>query len=211
VVWVTSGAIATARQQIHHGWKTLPEKQALSAVGQPALMELYNTALQFHGLRGGQVLLSYADFKGKVSRKNLTNTLHQLLDWDCVPVLNENDAVATDEIQFGDNDMLSALVATEIKADQLVILTNVEGLYDRDPAIPGAQLISELKQVPESLLKKLKTASLSSSGRGGIYSKLKAARYAQKKGVSTVIIRGDRFNVLNDLAEGQKIGTRVLV
>ena len=134
IVWVTSGAIASARRRLNYQWSSLPEKQALSALGQPMLMELYNLALQSQGLMGAQVLLSYSDFRRRESQVNLRNTIRTLLKWKVVPLLNENDAVATDEIQFGDNDQLSAMVASELKADRLIILTNVSGVYDRHPS-----------------------------------------------------------------------------
>lgn len=209
VVWVTSGAIATARSQLEKNWKTLPEKQALSAIGQPLLMELYNTAFAFNGLRAAQVLLTASDLKRGNSRKNLYNTIRQLLAWDVVPILNENDAVATEEIQFGDNDHLSALVAGEIKAQRLVILTNVEGLYDRDPRDPNAQLTHQLEKISSPLLAKLKKATGSKLGRGGIFSKILAAQEAGKNAISTSIVKGSRPHVLLELASGQKVGTLI--
>lgn len=211
VVWVTSGAIATARSQLEKNWKTLPEKQALSAIGQPLLMELYNTAFAFNGLRAAQVLLTASDLKRGNSRKNLTNTIQKLLEWDVVPVLNENDAVATEEIQFGDNDHLSALVAGEIKADKLVILTNVEGLYDRDPSDLNATLIHHLDKISPQLLKTLKKASGSKMGRGGIFSKLLAAQEAAKNKIATSIVKGSRPHILVELATQQKVGTTIKI
>jgi len=207
IVWVTSGAIATARHRLNYQWNSLPEKQALSALGQPMLMDLYNLALLTQGLMGAQVLLSYSDFKRKESRTNLCNTINQLLDWDAVPLLNENDVVATDEIQFGDNDQLSAMVACELKADRLVILTNVDGLYDRDPSQSGAKLISFLPQVSADLIRKTKSSKKSMVGRGGISSKLQAAQMALKKGIPSVIVRGSLENVITRLKKGESIGT----
>lgn len=207
IVWVTSGAIATARQRLDYQWYSLPEKQALSALGQPMLMDLYNVALHSHGLMGAQVLLSYSDFKRKESRANLSNAIHQLLEWNAVPLLNENDVVATDEIQFGDNDQLSAMVACELKADRLVILTNVDGLYDQDPTKDNAQRIPFLPTVTAKLIQKTKSSKKSLTGRGGISSKLQAAQMALKKGIPSVIVKGSMENVLMRVWQGEDIGT----
>jgi len=135
VIWVSSGAIASAvdRTQFHKRKRTLSEKQALSAIGQPLVMDLYNMALQTQGLLGAQVLLTYRDLAALPQKKNLENTMEQLLTWGVTPILNENDAVATEEIRFGDNDSLSARIAKTMRADRLIILTDVEGLYDSDP------------------------------------------------------------------------------
>lgn len=216
VVWVSSGAIASAKKRLKDFsiksrtkiGEVLAEKQALSAMGQPLLMELYNVALQSHGLMGSQVLLSYTDFRFKENRKNLTRTLLQLLDWNIVPILNENDAVATDEIQFGDNDQLSAMVASELKADRLIILTNVEGLYNKAPHLPGAELISYLPGINKKILD-LAGGSKSQSGRGGMASKLLAAQRALKCGIPTTIARGEIPQVLLRLGHGETLGTHI--
>jgi glutamate 5-kinase len=209
IVWVTSGAIASARQRLQFQWHTLPEKQALSALGQPMLMELYNLALQSQGLMGAQVLLSYSDFRRSESRLNLCNTINKLLEWEVVPLLNENDVVATDEIQFGDNDQLSAMVACELKADRLVILTNVEGLYDRHPSEAGAQLISYLPKVNSAVIKKTVSTKKSDAGRGGMSSKLLAAQRAWKDGIPTTIVQGSQDRVITRLWRGEELGTAI--
>jgi glutamate 5-kinase len=209
VVWVSSGAIASARQRLHFQWHTLPEKQALSALGQPMLMELYNLALQSQGLMGGQVLLSYSDFRRAESRMNLKNTIFQLLDWKVMPILNENDVVATDEIQFGDNDQLSAMVAAEIKADRLVILTNVEGLYDRHPSDEGAKLISFVPHLSNAFIRQTVSARKSDVGRGGMSSKLLAAQRAWKHGIPTTIVQGLQDHVITRLWKGDELGTAI--
>ena len=219
VIWVTSGAIATAieRTSFQKKERTLSEKQALSAIGQPLIMDLYNMALQSQGLLGSQVLLTYEDLADSNRTKNFQNTLEQLLEWGVTPVLNENDAVATQEIKFGDNDSLSARVAKTMKADRLVILTDVEGLYDRDPrkdtATSRAKLIPELKGVSPSLLKKVGQASGtsagSSRGTGGMYSKLSAAKIATDAGIETWLVKGDAPQVLLQVAQDEKIGSRI--
>lgn len=209
IVWVTSGAIASARQRLNYQWKTLPEKQALSALGQPMLMELYNLALQSQGLMGAQVLLSYSDFRRAESKANLKNTIRKLLEWKVVPILNENDAVATDEIQFGDNDQLSAMVACELNADRLIILTNVEGLFDRHPSEEGAKLISYLPKVDRSIIKKTSSAQKSDAGRGGMSSKLLAAHRAWNDEIPTTIVQGSQHRVLTRLWSGEELGTAI--
>ena len=210
IIWVTSGAIASARSRTHKHWKKLPEKQALSAIGQPMLMDSYNLALNATGLMGAQVLLTYDDMARPKHRQNLKNTLATLLQWKVVPILNENDAVATDEIQFGDNDLLSAKVACLMGADRLIILTNVDGLYDSPPnKNPKAKLISELPKVTKALLAAMDTSAVSSVGRGGMYSKLRAAAQAQSKSIPTWILRGDLPHNLLKIAAQEKIGTYV--
>ncbi len=210
VVWVTSGAIASARARTGRTAKILAEKQALSAIGQPLLMDVYNLALQSQGLMGAQVLLSYDDLKNSQRRQNLQATLQTLLAWDVVPVLNENDTVATDEIQFGDNDNLSAMVATLVAADRLLLLTNVDGLYDKDPQKHrDAKLIQSVARVTEKLVAKIDSKALSNNGRGGMYSKIKASAIAQKRGIVVQILKGDLPNVLVRVAEGEPLGTKV--
>lgn len=212
VVWVTSGAIATAAERTGSGYKdrTLAEKQALSAIGQPLVMDVYNLSLQRVGLMGGQVLLTAHDLQDGEPRRNLINTLSCLLTLGAVPVLNENDATATEEIQFGDNDRLSALVAVALGAERLVLLTDVPGLYDRDPSKSSeARLIPYLNEVPDEVLALASGNSGSGKGRGGMSSKLTAARDAWSQGVPTWIVPGEQPAVLTDLAGGRKLGTQI--
>lgn len=212
VIWVSSGAIATAmnRTSFSKTKKKLSEKQALSAIGQPLVMDLYNLALQTQGCLGAQVLLTYDDLANPSRRKNLQNTLEQLLTWKVTPILNENDTVATHEIQFGDNDSLSARVAKVMKADRLVILTDVDGLFEEDPRKnPKAKLIGQLKEVSSSLLKKTSRTSGSQSGTGGMFSKLSAAQIASRAGIETWLVKGDAPQVLLAVAKNADVGTRV--
>jgi glutamate 5-kinase len=215
VIWVTSGAIASAVDRTGYSPKqgrkrTLPEKQALSALGQPMVMDLYNLALAASGLMGAQVLLTAGDIQNKARRKNLQNTLNQLLQWQAVPVLNENDAVATDEIQFGDNDALSSHIARMMKAERLVLLTDVDGLYDADPKRdPNANLISYRKQVTAQDLAVAGKTSASGRGTGGMYSKLLAAKNASQDKIVTHLVRGDYPQNLLLLASGQAVGTQI--
>ena len=212
IIWVTSGAIASAaeRTNFNNKKRRLPEKQALSAIGQPMVMDLYNLAINATGLLGAQVLLTAGDMKDSVRRKNLQNTLEKLLEWKAVPVLNENDAVATEEIRFGDNDSLSAQIARMMKAERLVLLTDVDGLYDADPKTdPGARLIPYRKNVLKADLTRAGRATASARGTGGMYSKLLAAKSAAANGIVTHLVRGDYPLNLILLAEGRAIGTQI--
>ncbi|MBL7669664.1 MAG: glutamate 5-kinase [Bdellovibrionaceae bacterium] len=209
VIVVTSGAIASARIRLRKQWHSLPEKQALSALGQPMIMELYNAALHSYGQLGAQVLLTYADFKNTKSRNNFRNTLKQLLKWKVVPILNENDAIATEEIQFGDNDLLSALVAADMKASKLILLTNVDGVYDRAPSEKNACLIPVLHNVFSKQISTSLRPSKSKHGRGGMTSKLQSAQKASKSGVDTLIVNGSRPKVLLEIAQGRNPGTLI--
>lgn len=212
VVWVTSGAIASAaeRTEFTSRKRRLPEKQALSAIGQPMVMDLYNLALNAVGLLGAQVLLTAGDIKDPVRRKNLQNTLSKLLEWKAVPVLNENDAVATEEIQFGDNDSLSARIALMLKAERLVLLTDVDGWYDADPRTnSSAQLIPYKKSIVASDLGTAGKKGGSSRGTGGMYSKLLAAQRASEGRIVTHLLRGDVPNSLLSLAAGASLGTQI--
>lgn len=215
VIWVTSGAIASARERLNttkgqNKILRLNEKQALSAIGQPIVMDIYNLALQAEGLRGAQILLTYDDLANLKRRSNLKNTLETLLKWGIIPILNENDTVATEEIKFGDNDSLSARVAVHTKADRLVILTDVQGFYTANPnEDPKAQLISNIEKITQKHLQHPGLRSGGSRGTGGMYSKLLAAQMASKKGIETFLVKGDLPSVLVQLAKGVSIGTRI--
>jgi glutamate 5-kinase len=173
-------------------------------------MDQYNRALSDIGLMGAQVLLTAADTRLSKSRKNLINTLSKLIAWQAVPILNENDAVATEEIKFGDNDRLSALIAGLVGAQKLILLTNVDGLYSADPeSNPAAELVHYKNDVTERDLRAVRAAGKSRMGTGGMYSKLLAARLARKRKIVTHLLRGDQPEVLVRLAQGEKIGTQI--
>jgi glutamate 5-kinase len=212
IIWVTSGAIAWATQRTNFQKKkrTLPQKQALSAIGQPLVMDQYNLALQSAGLLGSQVLLTAGDMNHDTRRRNLQNTLNELLKWQIIPILNENDAVSTEEIQFGDNDALASHVAEMMKAERLILLTDVDGLYDSDPTKnKGARLISYCKTVGKTEKKMAKKKAKSAVGTGGMFSKLSAAERALKSGIITHLLRGDIPNNLIDIARGVPVGTQI--
>lgn len=210
VIWVTSGAIASARFRTGKKMQKLTDKQALSAIGQPILMDSYNLALQTQGLIGSQVLLTYFDLQHRSQKNNLKSTLSTLLSWNVIPILNENDAVATEEIQFGDNDLLSAKVAGLMEVDRLLILTNVDGLFDKNPdKHKDAKLIHHLPRVTQKHLEQLDPRAISAVGRGGMYSKMRAALYAQKHGIGTWLLKADVPDVLIRIARDEEVGTRI--
>jgi glutamate 5-kinase len=212
VIWVTSGAIAWAvqRTEFNRPKRSLPQKQALSAIGQPLIMDQYNLALQANNLLGSQVLLTAGDMKDPIRRRNLQNTLNELLRWKVIPILNENDAVATEEIKFGDNDSLASQVAVMVKAEKLILMTDVDGLFDDDPkANPEAQLISYRKTLGKAELSMAHKKSKSAQGTGGMFSKLLAAEKASKAGIVTHMVRGDIPKNLLQIASGQSLGTQI--
>ena len=209
VVMVSSGAIAEGMKRL--GWATRPsavsELQAAAAVGQMGLAQMYETQLRAHGLRSAQVLLTHADLADRERYLNARATLLTLLEHRVLPVINENDSVITDEIKVGDNDTLGALVANLIEADLLVILTDQKGLFDADPRTnPDAKLISEA-HAGNPALEEMAGGAGSAIGRGGMLTKVLAARRAAGSGASTVIAWGREPDVLLRLAAGERIGT----
>ncbi|ACL74278.1 glutamate 5-kinase [Thioalkalivibrio sulfidiphilus HL-EbGr7] len=209
VVLVSSGAVAEGMSRL--GWTTRPhalhELQAAAAVGQMGLVQAYESIFQRHGLRAAQVLLTHDDLSNRRRYLNARSTLRTLLALGVIPVVNENDTVATDEIRFGDNDTLAALVGNLTEAQVLVILTDQKGLFDRDPrAHADAQLVSEgLAMDPELL--KLAAPTFGQLGRGGMATKLHAAARAARSGAYTLIASGREPRVLERIAEGEQIGT----
>jgi glutamate 5-kinase len=215
VVIVTSGAVGAgrARLRIPHRPRSLPEKQAAAAVGQGLLMHAYEAVLAPLGLASAQILLTRADLADRQRYLNASNTLQTLLDFDppVVPVINENDSVAVDELKFGDNDTLSALVAQLIEARWLVLFSDVAGLYDRNPnQHPDAHLLLEVPEItPE--IETLAGGSGSDVGTGGMVTKLAAAKIATASGIPMLLMSGREPERLLDLLEGRPtVGTRFL-
>jgi glutamate 5-kinase len=209
VVVVSSGAIAEGMQRL--GWKKRPqamhELQAAAAVGQMGLAQVYESCFGELGLRTAQVLLTHADLADRQRYLNARSTLRTLLALGVVPVINENDTVVTDEIKFGDNDTLAALVTNLIEADALVILTDQRGLYTADPRIdPAASLIQE-HQAGDPALESVAGGTGSAIGRGGMITKVLAAKRAARSGAHTVIASGREPDVLTRLVAGEAIGT----
>jgi glutamate 5-kinase len=212
VIWVSSGAIAEGMKRL--GWSTrpheLPELQAAAAVGQMGLVQMYETQLSQHGITSAQVLLTHADLADRERYLNARSTLLALLKMKVVPVINENDTVVNDEIKFGDNDTLGALVANLIEADALVILTDQRGLYAADPRKePGARFI-DVARAGDEALEHMAGGAGSTLGRGGMLTKVLAAKRAARSGASTLIAWGREPDVLLRLAAGESIGTALL-
>ena len=209
LVMVSSGAVAEGMKRL--GWRTRPkeihELQAAAAVGQMGLAQIYESKLREHGMGSAQVLLTHADLADRERYLNARSTLLTLLSHRVIPVINENDTVVNDEIKFGDNDTLGALVANLVDADALVILTDQHGLYSADPRKdPSATLIAEVR-AGDPELERLAGGAGSSIGRGGMITKVLAAKRAAGSGASTVIAYGREQDVLVRLAAGEAIGT----
>ena len=209
VIMVSSGAIAEGMKRL--GWSARPsevhELQAAAAVGQMGLAQMYETKLREQGLRSAQVLLTHADLADRERYLNARSTLLTLLQLGVLPVVNENDTVVNDEIKFGDNDTLGALVANLVEADVLVILTDQKGLYTADPRKdPSAQFVHEAR-AGDPALEAMAGGAGSSIGKGGMITKIVAAKRAAGSGASTVIAWGREPDVLVRLAQGEAIGT----
>ena len=209
VIMVSSGAVAEGMKRL--GWTTRPrqihELQAAAAVGQMGLAQMYETKLREQGMGSAQVLLTHADLADRERYLNARSTLLTLLELGVVPVINENDTVVNDEIKFGDNDTLAALVANLIEADALIILTDQKGLYTADPRRdPSAQFVHEAR-AGDVALEAMAGGVGSSIGSGGMITKIIAAKRAAGSGASTVIAWGREPDVLLRLAQGESIGT----
>jgi glutamate 5-kinase len=211
VLLVSSGAIAEGMQRL--GWKRRPrevhELQAAAAVGQMGLAQAYESCFAAHGMRTAQILLTHADLADRVRYLNARSTLFTLLGLGVVPVINENDTVITDEIKFGDNDTLAALTANLVEADALVILTDQAGLFSADPRRDsGAVLLDEVRAGDPSL-ETIAGGTGSDIARGGMITKVLAAKRAARSGAHTVIASGREMDVLLRLAQGERLGTQL--
>ncbi len=212
VVLVSSGAIAEGMQRL--GWTRRPlvmqELQAAAAVGQMGLVQVYESSFREHGLHTAQVLLTHADLADRQRYLNARSTLRTLLALGVIPIINENDTVVTDEIKFGDNDTLGALVTNLIEADCLVILTDQAGLFTSDPREDAsAQLVRNAKAGAEELERMCGKAG-SHLAKGGMLTKVLAAKRAARSGAHTIIASGHEPDVLLRLAQGEAIGTHLV-
>ena len=209
VVLVSSGAIAEGMQRL--GWAKRPrsmhELQAAAAVGQMGLVQAYESSFRGHGLHTAQLLLTHADLTDRQRYLNARSTLRTLLELGVVPVINENDTVVTDEIKFGDNDTLAALVTNLIEADALVILTDQPGLYESDPRKNAGVKLVEHADADDPRLEAMAGGSASELAKGGMLTKVQAARRAARSGAHTVIASGREADVLLRLAQGEHVGT----
>ena len=212
IVLVTSGAIASGKHRLNitGKLKSIPEKQAAAAVGQGRLMRVYSKAFEKKGLYVAQILLTLSDLTDRQRYLNIRNTLSTLMEWGVTPIINENDSVAVDEIKFGDNDNLAAMIANIVEADIFINLTSTPGLYDCNPAeSKKAKLIGLVREIT-SEIEAVATAETSSVGTGGMKSKILAAKKVTAIGIPCVIASGKRKNVLTDILAGKKIGTLFL-
>ncbi|HMQ03645.1 MAG TPA: glutamate 5-kinase [Pyrinomonadaceae bacterium] len=206
---VSSGAIAAAKQYINirDAGKPIESKQAMAAIGQPVLMRTYNEVFGDLGIQTAQCLMTYRDFDNETSRQNTLNTVTELLRYNYLPIINENDTTAVEEILLGDNDRLSALVAVLINADLLVLVSDIEGLFDKNPHLHSdAKLITEVRNIDEA--RSLVEERDSEFGTGGMNSKLEAAMLCQKAGIATWIVGGGRNDFLADAFSGKTAFTR---
>lgn len=210
IILVSSGAIAEGMQRL--GWDSRPsalyELQAAAAIGQMGLAQAYASGFSQYGLQTAQVLLTHEDLSNRKRYLNARSTLTTLLKLNVIPIINENDTVATDEIRFGDNDTLAALVTNLIEADTLVILTDQAGLYTSDPRKnPDAVLLPEV-HAGDPALEKMAGGVGSAISRGGMQTKVIAAKRAARSGADTIVASGHEDNVLVRLSDGESIGTR---
>ena len=206
---VTSGAIGTGMKELNV--KSKPNdvvmQQVCAAIGQSILMSTYNDLFKKYSIKTAQILLTYDVFTNREKYRNLKNSLSKLLNLGVIPILNENDPISISEIgpSFGDNDNLSALVATKAKMDLVILLTNVDGLYDRNPNDKNAVLIKEVK----TIYKRIESAggAAATLGLGGMKTKIEAAKTATKAGIMVIVANGKKKNVITDILNNEEEGT----
>lgn len=205
-ILVSSGAIKAGKAIMRDHLKNGEVKclQAFAAVGQVMLMESYRDIMDERGYNVAQVLLTWDDFRNKKRTKNLINTLETLLSLGVMPIINENDTIAIDEIKFGDNDTLSALVSVNLNANLLVLLSDIDGLYSGDPQSPSSEIIPCVEEVTPGIEK---LASERHGGFGGMATKLRAGKLASENGIPMVIANGKLDKVLERIIKGERVGT----
>ena len=209
IILVSSGAIAAGigKMGLTEKPQTIPENQALAAIGQGVLMHIYEKFFAEYGQTMAQLLLTKENTVDEHARENSRNSLTALLKMGVIPVINENDAVATDEIKIGDNDNLSAMVAEMIDAEVLIILTDINGLYNGNPKInPDAKLIHEVSEI-NSDIERIAGGAGTKLGTGGMFTKIQAAKIAVKNGITMLIINGQEIGNLRRALNGKEIGT----
>ncbi|WP_456463826.1 glutamate 5-kinase [Lutibacter sp.] len=211
-VIVSSGAIAAAKQfvNLETNGKEITVKQALASIGQPHLMRIFQENFRELGLLTSQCLLSYSDFEKKQSKKNIVNTINVLVKNNYIPIINENDTVATDEIKFGDNDKLAALTAVLLEADLFIIATNTNGIYTKK-SIEENKLETIISTTDINSLKKEVEKSISSHGTGGMFSKIDAAEIAQEATIETWVVNGLKDNFILNAIQNKTIFTKITV
>ena len=212
IILVSSGAIGmgVGKLSLKSRPTDMPTKQAAAAVGQCELMYTYDKLFSEYHHNVAQILLTASDIAQPSRRENIHNTLSRLLELQALPIINENDTVATEEITIGDNDTLSALVAATLRAELLILLSDIDGLYDADPhTVPDAKIIPVVETLTEEIMA-LGGGSGSSLGTGGMATKLQAAKIATEAGTDMVIANGEMPSVLYDILEGRNVGTHFL-
>lgn len=212
VILVSSGAIGAGigKLGLKEKPKTIPEKQAAAAVGQGILLHMYEKIFSEYGKPVGQILLTREDLSHRTRFLNASNTFYSLLEQGVIPIVNENDAIVVDEIKFGDNDTLSAMVASLVNADLLVLVTDIDGLYDSNPKTnPNAKFIPVVDEITDDIVAAAGGAG-SSLGTGGMATKINAGKIAISSGSSMVIVNGDKHNFLTDILDSKEIGTLFL-
>lgn len=209
IIFVSSGAIATGMNKLGIRIKpqTIPENQALAAIGQGVLMHIYEKFFAEYGQTIGQLLLTKENAADDHARENSRNSLQAILDMDAIPVINENDAVAVDEIRIGDNDNLSAIVAAMSGAEVLIILSDIDGLYDGNPKLDStARLIDEVAAIDEEI-ERMAGGVGTKLGTGGMFTKIQAAKVATANGVTMLIVNGGTVGNLRRALNGEAVGT----
>ena len=212
IILVSSGAIGmgVGKLMLKERPKDMPTKQAAAAVGQCELMYIYDKLFSEYHHTVAQILLTGSDFQNEERYSNFRNTIYRLLELQVLPIINENDTVATEEIAVGDNDTLAAIVAVSVKADLLVLLSDIDGLYTADPhKDPNAKLISVVEQINDEILA-LGGDKGSSLGTGGMRTKLRAAQICTDSGCDMVITNGAETQLLYDICDGKRVGTRFI-
>lgn len=212
IILVSSGAIAVGRQAVHfdHRPKKIAEKQACAAIGQAQLMMTYQKLFHEYGHLAAQILLTRDTIDEELSHYNAVNTFEELLSMGAIPVVNENDTVSTYEIQFGDNDSLSATVAALVNADLLILLSDIDGLFTDDPRInPDAKFVPMVEKLDKKLMGMGK-GSNSNVGTGGMEAKLHAAQIATEAGTDMIIANGEDFHIIHKIIQGENYGTLFL-
>ncbi|MGN1348407.1 MAG: glutamate 5-kinase [Acutalibacteraceae bacterium] len=210
LILVSSGAIGmgVGKLSLNEKPSDMPTKQAAAAVGQCELMYVYDREFSQYNHTIAQILITNSDIENEKNHNNFRNTVTRLLEFGALPVINENDTVSTEEIEIGDNDTLGAIVATSVKADLLVLLSDIDGLYTKDPRKNAdAELIPEVYELTEEIMA-MGEGKGSLLGTGGMFTKLKAAKITTSEGIDMIIANGDNPNILYDIAEGKPVGTK---
>lgn len=209
VTLVSSGAISTGMNTMHikKKPKTLPCKQALAAIGQASLMRIYEELFGLFHIKSAQILMNHDDFDNRKRLLNFYNAMQSLFDYGVIPIVNENDTLAVEEIKVGDNDTLASLVVPIVNADLVILVSDVDGLYNKNPHLhPHAQLINEVEELTPEIMA-MATDANTNIGTGGMITKLRAAKICNEYGCDMAIINGSDPSYLLDLIEGQNIGT----